>query len=193
MNDNSHLSRAVERIYGMIVLVVSFVAILIIGPATVGTTKSGGGGKWLVLSYIIACCVAFVWRGVVRSHPIMFIYGCLVGGLVMTPLAHSTRESEYAATITCGVGILWFGVSCRLISMCYVEPYVHRTHSNKDLSKCEHCGYMLRGLDRPRCPECGTPFDLFPPEEFEFPEDLAATPADRDWPALPQSAPRDTR
>ena len=24
---------------------------------------------------------------------------------------------------------------------------------------CKHRGYSLWGLDRPRCPECGTPFD----------------------------------
>lgn len=23
---------------------------------------------------------------------------------------------------------------------------------------CTHCGYLLRGLPEPRCPECGTPF-----------------------------------
>lgn len=25
--------------------------------------------------------------------------------------------------------------------------------------RCATCGYQLTGLDRPRCPECGTPFD----------------------------------
>lgn len=25
--------------------------------------------------------------------------------------------------------------------------------------ECQECGYILRGLIRPRCPECGTPFD----------------------------------
>ena len=25
-------------------------------------------------------------------------------------------------------------------------------------SNCANCGYMLRGLTTPRCPECGTPF-----------------------------------
>ncbi len=27
------------------------------------------------------------------------------------------------------------------------------------LPVCDHCGYCLRGLSEPRCPECGTPFD----------------------------------
>ncbi len=27
-------------------------------------------------------------------------------------------------------------------------------------ARCQHCGYQLRGLIDPRCPECGTPFDV---------------------------------
>jgi len=27
-----------------------------------------------------------------------------------------------------------------------------------DYLKCQRCGYLLRGLTTPRCPECGTPF-----------------------------------
>ena len=32
--------------------------------------------------------------------------------------------------------------------------------------RCYQCGYMLRGLPEPRCPECGEPFDpaRFKPE-----------------------------
>ncbi len=28
----------------------------------------------------------------------------------------------------------------------------------QDDATCPECGYMLRGLQTPRCPECGTPF-----------------------------------
>lgn len=28
-----------------------------------------------------------------------------------------------------------------------------------DEDSCKHCGYCLRGLLKPRCPECGTPFE----------------------------------
>jgi hypothetical protein len=27
-----------------------------------------------------------------------------------------------------------------------------------DEPRCEYCGYILRGLPEPRCPECGEPF-----------------------------------
>ncbi len=43
--------------------------------------------------------------------------------------------------------------------------------------KCVRCGYMLRGLPEPRCPECGTPFN---PADLE--EDRArqeSVPGDR--------------
>jgi hypothetical protein len=32
---------------------------------------------------------------------------------------------------------------------------------------CQSCGYSLRGLTVPRCPECGTPFDESPPPATE--------------------------
>jgi len=35
---------------------------------------------------------------------------------------------------------------------------------------CRACGYSLRGLDSPRCPECGRPFDRFDPSSFAFGE-----------------------
>jgi hypothetical protein len=43
-----------------------------------------------------------------------------------------------------------------------------RLHLRKELIKrghriCIQCGYDLRGLPEPRCPECGTPFDFYKP------------------------------
>lgn len=46
---------------------------------------------------------------------------------------------------------------------------------------CPRCGYLLAGLDRPRCPECGEKFDAFdlwrlqrePPRPFLFPSFVA--------------------
>jgi hypothetical protein len=34
-----------------------------------------------------------------------------------------------------------------------------RTKTRKRKPVCMRCGYSLRGLTLPRCPECGTPFD----------------------------------
>jgi len=35
-----------------------------------------------------------------------------------------------------------------------------------DSAVCRECGYRLRGLDRPRCPECGGAFDPADPATF---------------------------
>ena len=35
------------------------------------------------------------------------------------------------------------------------------------LHQCAHCGYDLRGLPEPRCPECGAPFVPADGEEKE--------------------------
>jgi uncharacterized paraquat-inducible protein A len=37
--------------------------------------------------------------------------------------------------------------------------YWARRDARQDPGRCERCGYLLRGLPEPRCPECGTPFD----------------------------------
>lgn len=33
-------------------------------------------------------------------------------------------------------------------------------------ASCKKCGYVLRGLCDPRCPECGNPFDLYDPTTY---------------------------
>ena len=38
----------------------------------------------------------------------------------------------------------------------YLRPYLGR---EVDKGICTECGYLLIGLTRPRCPECGTEFD----------------------------------
>jgi len=43
--------------------------------------------------------------------------------------------------------------------------------------KCVRCGYMLRGLPEPRCPECGTPFNPADLEEDRARQESA--PGDR--------------
>ena len=35
----------------------------------------------------------------------------------------------------------------------------HRRRKRKKLGLCVKCGYNLKGLSEPRCPECNTPFD----------------------------------
>ena len=46
-------------------------------------------------------------------------------------------------------GLQWFGI----------VSVLRWASRRKDRSRCRKCGYPLRGLPEPRCPECGTPFD----------------------------------
>ncbi len=41
-----------------------------------------------------------------------------------------------------------------------------------DAGRCRQCGYLLRGLTEPRCPECGRPFDPEDPNTMDLPEHL---------------------
>ena len=41
-----------------------------------------------------------------------------------------------------------------------------------DQGRCKECGYALRALTLPRCPECGRPFDPADPETMDLPEHL---------------------
>lgn len=44
----------------------------------------------------------------------------------------------------------------------FVKPmrkYMRREMVKRGIFVCLRCGYDLRGLQQPRCPECGTPFD----------------------------------
>ena len=38
-----------------------------------------------------------------------------------------------------------------------------------DSAQCRECGYLLRGLPEPRCPECGRPFDPHDPTTYRDP------------------------
>lgn len=56
----------------------------------------------------------------------------------------------------------WFGIAVWVASGCIGALAVARFRRHwalPDEPTCRRCGYILRGLTQPRCPECGTPFD----------------------------------
>jgi len=118
-------------------------------------------------------------------------------GIVFTLLYHSVALVYWSRSIATLLGqaapsLLWEelwgqGVLPRLIwylgaSIAAVLAMLYAAHRLGPVvrrleGKCARCGYLLRGLPEPRCPECGTPFN---PADLE--EDRArreSAPADR--------------
>ncbi len=55
---------------------------------------------------------------------------------------------------------LWMPTAVFGAVSCYlVAPILRRRRKRKKLGLCVKCGYNLRGLTEPRCPECNTSFD----------------------------------
>ncbi len=56
--------------------------------------------------------------------------------------------------------LLWIPTVVCGITLCLCRPLHHRRRSRfKKLGLCVKCGYNLKGLTEPRCPECNTSFD----------------------------------
>ncbi len=62
--------------------------------------------------------------------------------------------SEARLTLPFWIPSVFFGSS-----VWWLSGPVHRRRKRKKLGLCVKCGYNLRGLTEPRCPECNTPFD----------------------------------
>jgi len=64
---------------------------------------------------------------------------------VLIPLLQTVRGHEQLA----GIGAVFFA-----------SLWVWQNHPARDLRfQCDHCGYWIKGLVVPRCPECGHSFD----------------------------------
>lgn len=58
--------------------------------------------------------------------------------------------------------LIWFAVAVLSYAVCFSFVTDHlrkRLHTAFSRHCCSTCGYSLRGLPLPRCPECGTEFD----------------------------------
>ena len=117
----------------------------------------------------MVCPIAGAWFVGRTSNllPLFFIYGC-VGGLLLIPLFYPGRRGflaqsassgysytvrDWTFTIACILGVVGSGLLCRYVAQVRHERVLRRT------GRCSNCGYSLRGLTIPRCPECGLPFD----------------------------------
>ncbi|RJP37048.1 MAG: hypothetical protein C4547_06315 [Phycisphaerales bacterium] len=125
--------------------------------------------------FLAAAAVAILLGGAWRvgaacdCRPLFFIYGC-IGGLVFIPLLvrerggaflqyPRDRADDWWVTVSCIVMVVFAGLACRVLA---AISYDWQRRIEVKVGLCRKCGYSLRGLTVPRCPECGTPFD-WPP------------------------------
>jgi hypothetical protein len=78
-----------------------------------------------------------------------------------TVAGFSIKTIRVGSTLASGVGVPFWSVSIMfaaypLMALAY-GPWRRRRRRRR--GKCIACGYSLRGLPEPRCPECGRPFD----------------------------------
>jgi hypothetical protein len=96
------------------------------------------------------------------------MYRTLIGGTILELLITIPIDVQVRRRTNCYCGegtffslaigltaILWaFGPGVAILFL------VRRQQRLADTGRCLQCGYNLRGLEQPRCPECGTPFQL---------------------------------
>lgn len=96
------------------------------------------------------------------------VAGVLVGGYAFTLVGPWTQSSTVAALLASGLflGIVFTAIFARSLPPAEL--------AEEDELVCEGCGYRLRGLVTPRCPECGHGFSAALLLEVGLPH----TPAD---------------
>lgn len=98
----------------------------------------------------------------------LLIFGPTLLGLSWT-LVQSWPQRPYAFVMS-GVLVLYGAICWRVIARYRYLRHLVPGH-------CTECGYDLRGLPEPRCPECGTPFD---PDDVDAEDEEPPLPAERD-------------
>lgn len=69
-------------------------------------------------------------------------------------------DASALATCSCTASSVWVLQETDAERAAYV---IATEHGSFNPARCANCGYDLRGLPRPRCPECGTPFKRLEP------------------------------
>jgi len=139
----------------------------------------------LLLAMGIMGPMLMIWYGynyTLEQVMYCFLLAILLGHLLISLLAQ--RRALWVLALCCMTLVildilLWYGtqylgpdridavwgflyVSALLMVLSFIAIYMKitepRIHSIKK-GYCIKCGYDLRGLPEPRCPECGTPFD----------------------------------
>jgi hypothetical protein len=124
---------------------------------------------WAIWFVIFAFIWSAQWITLFRRIYKILIAGTILELIVTIPIDVKIRKQTQCY---CGEGTFWgmgFGLA---VAFCTFGPamallYLARYTQRMKLPPiCQNCGYDIRGLPEPRCPECGTPFDpgRFDPE-----------------------------
>lgn len=117
-----------------------------------------GGCVFLLGSVLIGCIGSHLrcWQVTLGGTPVMIASMHLVDFLTTQKVAPPPSLVPTAKEL---ILLLFFGSGLFAVSI--ASHFWHRRWLRKRFpsAHCPKCGYNLKGLTEPRCPECGVPFD----------------------------------
>jgi hypothetical protein len=147
------------------------VAIVALGMRTCYTWLAGRSGAQGILPAVVLSWVAYVLGLSLCSWPLrryatawrVGFAGWCIGGLLGFALA-SPWPPDRVHIASLVLSLVWFGGTS--IAVLSALVWLHnRYRPPLRAGHCVRCGYDLRGLADPRCPECGTPFSTEAPRD----------------------------
>ncbi len=92
------------------------------------------------------------------------LLGPLLASLAFTGLSHAIQTAP-ALAHTLLTTLLYLAMGATALHFWWQPRFrksIRRQLVQAGIAVCMKCGYDLRGQTQPRCPECGTPFDVSP-------------------------------
>ncbi len=111
----------------------------------------------------IGYCAGFLYDGsrARRNIVLLLVIPALLAGGLYSYIVDI--PGDFSPDFTWNV--LTFAVGAAAYAMGFIIAYLRWSGrplyapATQDEANCARCGYPLRGLEVPRCPECGRPFD----------------------------------
>jgi len=134
------------------------------------TSITPPGRRWCVADTlgVLILVVGAVLVAFRHRHTLaLALYGCLSGFLFADYFWPDSREMlrvrdfdamERDFAVSLGLFMLCCATGC--VGIGRLAGMIPRKTAADD-ARCAQCGYLLKGLESPRCPECGTPFDRY--------------------------------
>ncbi len=124
----------------------------------------GLGYLWLALYFVglVVICLPL------RRYRVAFFVPFTAGGTVLAMLSIITLPDFIAELqpnvpwTSIAMGLLFLFAACSILPALLMTgaAFIHNRYwPVHEPGRCRVCDYDLRGLPKPRCPECGTPFD----------------------------------